>query len=154
MKKIKLLDQQKANLILEERRIREVTYQTEKDKIDYNYSFSDTRNKISEIDSETRKLKHLLNYSNAFTVVEGFNMTIGECLIYMAQLNNEKYILEEMSNIPQTSRHSTVNGVIEYTELNYDRAECQEKLFNLNEELAKLQIAIDRANLTNLIDIG
>jgi len=153
MKQIKFLEQQKDELVSEERRICQVTYQTDKDKMNYIYSFTETRNAISRFDSQIRKLKHSLNYSNATTIVESFDMTLGECLIYMAQLNNEKMILESLYGREAYSRRSTLNGVVEYTELNYDKAECKERLVSVQDTISRLQIAIDRTNLTNAIEI-
>jgi len=153
MKKIKLLEQQKNDFLSEEIRTYQVTYQSGVDKIDYGYSFSGTREKIRNIDNETRKLKHLLNCSNATTIVEGFDISLGECLVYMSQLNNEKDRLEWLAHKEPKERRSTVNGVIEYTELNYDKAECKKELTFVLETIARLQVAIDRTNLTNMIDV-
>ena len=153
MKKVKLLEQAKNDVLAEERRIHQVTYQTENDKFDNGYDFAQTRKKIDDIDAEIRKLKRLLNHSNATTVVEEFGMTLGECLVYMAQLNRQVYTLDELSKKEPMSRRSTVNGVIEYTALNYDKAECQAKLQWVQETIASLQVAIDKANLTNLIEV-
>ncbi|MDR2166781.1 MAG: hypothetical protein LBE35_02885 [Clostridiales bacterium] len=154
MKKVKLLEQAKNDILAEERRIHQVTYQTEKDKFDNGYNFADTRKRIDDIEAEVRKYKRLLNYSNATTVVEEFNMTLGECLVYMAQLNRQVYTLDELARKEPMTRRSTVNGVIEYTALNYDKAECQAKLQWVLETISKLQVAIDRTNLTNMIEVG
>jgi len=153
IKKIKLLEQNKSDILAEEQRINEVTYQTEKDKIDLGYNFSETRKKADDIDMEIRKLKHLLNYSNATTIVEGFDMTLGECLVYMAQLNRQLDTVERLARKEPLTRSSTYNGVIEYTVLNYDKTECQERLQWVKDTLAQLQISIDRTNLTNMIEV-
>ena len=154
MKKVKLLEQAKSDVLAEERRIHQVTYQTEKDKFDNGYNFATTRKKVDDIDAEIRKYKRLLNHSNATTMVEEFEMTLGECLVYMAQLNRQVYTLDELSKKEPITRRSTVNGVIEYTALNYDKAECQAKLQWVQESISKLQVAIDRTNLTNIIEVG
>ena len=154
MKKVKLLEQAKNDVLAEERRIHQVTYQTEKDKFDNGYNFAATRKKVDDIDAEIRKYKRLLNHSNATTMVEEFDMTLGECLVYMAQLNRQVYTLDELSKKEPMTRRSTVNGVIEYTALNYDKAECQAKLQWVQETISKLQVAIDRTNLTNMIEIS
>ena len=153
MKKVKLLEQAKDDILQEERRIHQVTYQTEEDKFDNGYSFAKTRKKIDDIDFEVRKYKKLLNHSNATTIVKEFDMTLGECLVYMAQLNNQVYTLVELSQKEPITRRSTINGVIEYTALNYDKAECQAKLQWVQETISKLQVAIDRTNLTNIIEV-
>ena len=153
MKKIKLLEQDKQEITDQEERVCETTYQSDADKIETGYSFSETRGKVTEIDSEIRKLKHLLNYSNATTKVEDFDMSLGECLVYMAQLNSEKNILDQFMRREPKTRHSTMNGVVQYTIINYDKDECKERQTTVKETIAKLQIAIDRINLTNLIDV-
>ena len=153
MKKVKLLEQAKGEILAEESRIHWVTYQTKMDKFDNGYDFAQTRKKVDDIEAEIRMYKRLLNLSNATTMVDAFDMTLGECLVYMAQLNRQVYTLEAMSRKEPITRYSTHNGVIEFTELNYDKAECQERLRWVLETISKLQIAIDRANLTNIIEI-
>ncbi|MCL2197757.1 MAG: hypothetical protein FWB80_02430 [Defluviitaleaceae bacterium] len=153
MKKIKLLEQSKFDTLVEETRIHEITYQNEKDRFDNGYSFADTREKISKLDAEIRKLKSLLNLSNATTVVPEFSMTLGECLVYLAQLNRELAIVSTLANKEAKTTRSTYGGAVEYTVINYDKTECKAKLEWLNETIAALQIAIDRVNLTNIIEI-
>ena len=154
MKKIKLLEQSKNDLLMEESRTHQVTYQNEKDRFDYGYSFTKTREKISTIDTETRNLKRLLNLSNATTMVTEFSMTLGECLVYLAQLNRELALVNNLAKKEPTTTRTSYGGVVEYTALNYDKAECQARLEWLHETIAKLQIAIDRTNLTNMIEVG
>jgi len=154
MKKIELLEQQKTEVESEEMRIYAVTYQTEKDKFDNGYDFASTRQKIDDIDAEVRKYKRLLNYSNATTIIAEFDMTLGECLVYMAQLNSQLYTLRRLAQQEPITRRSTVNGVIEHTALNYDIKEYQAKLQWVQETIAALQVAIDRTNLTNMIKIN
>jgi len=153
IKKVKLLEQSKQDILMEEIRTHQVSYQNEKDKFDYGYSFSKTRGKVGDIDAEIRKLKRCLNYSNATTIVPEFSMTLGECLVYLAQLSRELYIVSTMAKKEPITSVSTYGGAVEYTSLNYDKAECQEKLDWLQNTIAELQIAIDRINLTNMIEI-
>lgn len=153
MKKIKLLEQAKFEILQEESRTHWVTYQDMKDRFDYGYSFAQTRQKISEIDGEIRKLKRLLNYANATLMVPEFDMTLGECLVYMAQLNREVLVVDRMAGKEPITSRTTHGGKVEYTALNYDKAECQAKLEWLNTTIAALQIAIDRTNLTNVIEV-
>lgn len=153
MKKVKLLEQDKMNLLAEESRQNQVTYQNEGDKFDFGYSFSLTREKVSHIDAEIRKLKSLLNYSNATTMVDGFDMTLGECLVYLAQLTNEKYLVENLAQQEAIVSRTTMGGKIEYTALNYDLAEAKQRVAWVNETIARLQIAIDRTNLMNMIEV-
>ena len=153
LKKIKLLEQTKSDALSKESRTHQVSYQDEKDRFDYGYSFSQTRETVSNLDTEIRKLKHLLNISNATTVVPEFSMTLGECLVYLAQLNKELGIVSRMAKKEATTSSTVYGGKVEYTALNYDKEECQAKVDWLHNTVAKLQIAIDRTNLTNMIEV-
>ena len=154
LKKIKLLEQNKDDVLREESRCHQVTYQEEKDRYDYGYSFSATREKISALDTEIRKLRHLLNISNATTIVPGFSMTLGECLVYLAQLNRELNVVSSMAKKEPITSMSVYGGAVEYCALNYDKEECQAKQAWLQNTIAELQIAIDRTNLTHMIEVG
>ena len=152
MKRIALLEQQKDEVSSNERIRNSTTYATGEEKIPVDYSFSDTRKMIAELDEAIRFLKHKLHYANATVEVAEFGMTLGECIIYMAQLNNEKYNIERMSGREQKTRRTVVGGVVEWTELNYDLTECAEALKKITETIMQLQLAIDRINLTYEID--
>lgn len=54
------------------------------------YDYHETNESLKWFDDEIRRLKGLLAYSNATTVVEGFDMDINEALIYLAQLGEKK----------------------------------------------------------------
>jgi len=113
MKKVKLLEQSKHDLLMEEARVHQVTYQNEKDRFDFGYSFSKTRERVSAYDDEIRKLKRLLNLSNATTQVPEFSMTLGECLVYLAQLNRELAIVGNMAKKEAKTTRSTYGGAVE-----------------------------------------
>ena len=138
---------------LEEQKNCTTTYQTETDMIDTGYDFEQTRNTVENLNKEIMRLKHALNVSNSTVIVEEFDLTIGECLVYMAQLNNEKVVLERMSRNRSKSRMTLYNGTVEYTVTNYDVEVCKDKLNDIKETLRKLQLAIDRVNLNNMIEI-
>ena len=81
-------------------------------------------------------------------------MTIGECLIYLSSLNAKKSLLQTYVSRKQVSRISSAyNSKVEYTELLYDVKEVKLEVMELQRLIAKLQMAIDRTNLTNLIEV-
>ena len=81
-------------------------------------------------------------------------MTIGECLIYLAQLNSKKQLLSNYASQKQLKRvSSTYSNKVEYTELLYDVDKVKVELLELQRLIARLQMAIDRTNLTNLIEV-
>ena len=153
IKKIKDLEEQKQEILSDEHKNCTTTYQTETDMIDTGYDFGKTRKAIENLNKEIMKLKHALNVSNSTVIVEEFGLTIGECLVYMAQLNNEKTVLERLSRNRSKSRTTVYNGTVEYTITNYDVELCKSELNIIKETVRKLQLAIDRVNLNNVIEI-
>ena len=153
IKKIKVLEEKKSRILGEEETNHTTKYQKEFDLIDLGYDFNATRKAVEEINREVVKLKHALNVANATVNVSEFNMTIGECIVYMAQLNAEKRVIEPMSMIPAKKGTTTYGGAVEYTIANYDIDECKQKLSDVNETICKLQVSIDRVNLSHIIEV-
>jgi hypothetical protein len=153
IKKIKELEERKQEILLNERMNSTSAYQTEADKIETGYDFQTTRKAVAELNDEIRKLKHALNVANSTVIVDEFGMTVGECLILMAQLNNEKAELERMARAVPKSRHTVFNGTVEYIETNYDVGVCKSCLEMVKSNVIKLQLAIDRINLNNMIEV-
>ncbi len=154
MKEIKILEEKKNDILTLEQEECKITYLDGEKKMSSLYSYDTVRKEVDEIDSKIRRYKSLLAYSNATTKVEEFDMTIGECLIYLASLNSKKTYLTSFASKKQKSRiSSTYNNKVEYTELLYDVNKVKQELEDLQRLIAKLQMAIDRTNLTNLIEI-
>ena len=107
MKEIKKLEERKDELLKFEREQCKVTYINKESKIDNNYDYESINNEIDSIDLEIRKIKKILAYSNATTIVPEYNMTIGECIIFLAQLNNKKNKLQLMANAVKNKRISS-----------------------------------------------
>lgn len=118
---------------------------------DYDYEFA--RKEIYDLQKEERRIKNLLAISNATTQVQGFNMTLAEALVYLAQLSQNKVQLSAMANRSKLERTQGYRGYTEYTKALYDIKKAQSDLVEVNREIAKLQMAIDRTNLTNLIEV-
>ena len=153
MKVIKELEERKRKIIYNENRRSQVSFKENEEKILSNYDYEKTRKEIAEIDMRVRKIKHALAVCNCTTVIDDFGITIGEALVYLAQLNSEYSQLEELSQKNKLSRRITANGVLEYTECLYEPEKVLEDMQVLHSKICKLQIAIDRANLSNYIDI-
>jgi len=154
MKEIKKLEERKDELLKFEREQCKVTYINKESKIDNNYDYESINNEIDSIDLEIRKIKKILAYSNATTIVPEYNMTIGECIIFLAQLNNKKNKLQLMANAVKIKRiSSTYNTKVEYEEILYDINKVKDDFNKVVDEINKLQMAIDRCNLCNLIEI-
>lgn len=154
MKEIKILEEKKTDILNLEQEECKITYLDGEKKMSSLYSYDGVRKEVDDIDSKIRRYKSLLAYSNATTKVKEFDMTIGECLIYLASLNSKKTYLTSFASKKQKSRiSSTYNNKVEYTELLYDVNKVKQELEDLQRLIAKLQMAIDRTNLTNLIEI-
>lgn len=114
------------------------------------YSYSETVGKLSELNSKIRKLKHLINVFNATTIVDGFDMTIDEMLIYIPQLTEDKNRLYGLSARLPKERRSVggygSNTVIDYTYANYDVAKAEADYLAVCDLLARAQTALDVTN--------
>lgn len=153
MKIIKELTRQKDTLIAKEDTMCRVSYKEGEQKTSTDYDYSKTRQEIKDLDDKIRNIKHKLAVANATIVIPEFDMTIGEGLVLLAQLNSEVAQLEALSSNVQLTRCLTANGVIEYTECVYDVKKAQNDLVELRKNVSKLQLAIDRANLNNMLEI-
>ena len=153
MKLIKELETKKDKFIYVEDHHSKISYKEGEEKVLTNYDYAQTRKIVAQLDERIRKIKHALAVSNCATVIEYFDITIGEALIYLAQLNAERAQLDELSENVKLSRRITPNGVIEYTECLYDPEQVEKDMEELRAKIGKLQIAIDRANLTHYVDV-
>ncbi|MCM1130246.1 MAG: hypothetical protein NC310_00090 [Roseburia sp.] len=153
MKYIKELERQKDILLYTENNRSTISYKEGEVKQASKYDYEATRKGIEEINAKIRKIKHVLSIANTTTVVDGFDMTIGEALVYLAQLNLEYEQVSRLAARDKLSRRITANGVLEYTECVYDPEQAEAKQEEIYATIAKLQVAIDRANLTHFIEI-
>lgn len=153
MKAIKELEEKKRNVIYNEDYRSRISYKEGEEKVMTKYNYAETRKAIAEIDERIRKIKHALAVCNCTAVIDDFGITIGEALVYLAQLNAEYDQLDDLSEKDKLSRRITANGVLEYTECLYDPEEATRDCEALHSKICKLQVAIDRANLTNYIEV-
>ena len=153
IKQIKELETKKDNILRKERDCRTFSYIDENTKIVPAYSYEKTRNLVDRLDDNIRKYKHALALANCTVVVSEFNVTIGEALVMLAQKQAKCRLLEEMALLQQKSPAVSYNGKMEITECNYDVETVSADYEALRLEIGKLQVAIDRANLTNTIEL-
>ena len=153
MKAVKELEEKKKKIIYTENTRSRIAYKADENKVLTNYDYSQTRKDIAKIDERIREIKHALAACNCTAVVDDFAITIGEALVYLAQLNAEYSQLNSLSSYMKLSRRITPNGVLEYTECLYDPEAVAKDMEALHSKICKLQVAIDRANLTNYIDV-
>ena len=87
------------------------------------YDYSDTSEKLNQINNQIRKIKHAINIFNSSTYLEPLGITIDEALIKMAQLNQRKQTLDTMRKRLPKERQAvpfTRTNIIEYQYTNYD----------------------------------
>ena len=83
-------------------------------------------------------------------------MNICEGLIYLSQLNNTLAYLKIQANRDELSRrtpYTSRNDVVEYKEVRYDLAKAKSDYKKTLEEVYNIQMAIDRSNLNNYIEV-
>lgn len=153
MKAVKDLEEKRQLIIYNENNRSRISYKENEEKVINSYDYAETRKAIAEIDGRIRKIKHALAASNCNTVIDDFGITIGEALVYLAQLNTEYRQLDDLTDYNKLSRRITANGVLEYTECLYDPETVAKDMEALHAKIGKLQVAIDRANLTTYIEI-
>ena len=157
MKEIKKLQEEKIKLLEKDRTTQYVTYATEEELLDVSYDYEKMSNNLDWYDNEIRRLKVLLANSNNTTIVEGFDMNLNEALIYLAQLKLKEKRLNNMSNREQFYRgHCSIFGkstdCVEYTKALYDVEKASNDLKEIKDTIIALQMAIDRTNLSNMIE--
>lgn len=151
MKELNALGEEKNEILAFESDNCCVSYLQSETPVDTGYNYEETRRKIEAIEDRERTIKQLLAYSNATTKVDGYDMTISESLVYLAQLSNRKRRMVTLaSNLPVS--RDVVYDKVQYTKALYNVELAKAEVKRLTEEINNLQMAIDRTNLTNMID--
>lgn len=153
MKMIKELEEQKRLLLLKEDETSAESYKEGEGRLPSDYDYAKTRQSVREIDDRVRALRFVLAKANCSVIAEPFGVTLGEALVMLAQLQSEKAQIESLAARRQKTRRITPNGVVEYTECVYSVADAEADVKKLREKINELQMAIDRANLTNFVEI-
>lgn len=154
MKRINLLEAQKNEILTDEAQTCTTSYVDEVDKLVSGYDYADTRRLVSDIDDEIRTLRVAIHKANCTEVIPGRDMTAGEALVYIAQLNKEKSVLETLARRQPKTRTTTFRSSdVEYTELNYDVLRVRDDLRTRTGEIAEMQLALDEFNLMHKITV-
>ena len=119
------------------------------------YSYEKMTEKYDEIDRKIRKIKHALNLFNANTVVNGFDMTIDEMLVFLPQVTDRLRKLSVMISKPEKTRAENTGrtAIIEYEYLNYDLKQVQRDYDSLAELKNRALTALDLVNNTVQFDV-
>ena len=113
------------------------------------YDFAAMQARLESLDARMRKLKHAINVFNTTTIVDGFDMTIDEMLVYLPQLGEKKEKLTQMSKMlprRRNDRDYNSSNNIEYLYANFDIEEARAELNRVSELYAKAQTMLDLVN--------
>lgn len=153
IKYIKELENKKRVLLRQEENDCRYSYQNEVSKIVPNYSYKKTRQAVDALDTQIRKLRHALAVANCTVMVDEFGVTLGEALVMLAQYQSKCELLSDMSSRQQISQRSSYSGLMEITCCNYDVEKALKDYEELRLVIGRLQVAIDRANLTSYVEV-
>lgn len=117
------------------------------------YDFDSTSRKLGEYEAKVRKLKHAINVFNVSTVLPGLDITIDEALVKMAMLNQRKKTLQEMRSMQPLTRSQGYGKAAEYRVRNFEPKPVQDVYDQVSAELLEIQQALNRANLTEEIEV-
>ena len=146
-----LRDQHRLLLLQEENVVSFIAATTENvEEVRPSYSYEETAAKFDEIERKIRKIKHALNVFNATTVVDGFDMTIDEMLVFLPQTSDRLRKLEDMLAKPEKARAMNTGrtSIIEYEYLNYDLQKVQKDYDALLDLKNRALTALDVVNNT------
>lgn len=123
------------------------------DNLKPDYDFYATQKEIDDIDSEIIRVKHLLNLFNSSTIVDDTGLTIDQVLIKMPQLIYKKNKLYKMMNKVKRDRSQLTGNIIDYIYTSYEPKQAEVMYDAVNEEIANLQLALDKVNTTVTFEI-
>lgn len=118
------------------------------------YDYATVAGQIEAIDEQIVKIKHAINVNNASNQIEvgQTKMCIDEILIKMAQLNRRKQVLDTLRKHSPKVRVSSGlysrNTTPEYEYINYDLDLVNREYLRIDEEIAAMQLALDKYNQT------
>jgi len=124
------------------------------------YDYSKVAETIEEIDKRIVKIKHAINMANLTNEIDvgGEMLTVDQILIRMAQLNKRKAILDNMRKQEPKTRinagsYNARRTAPEYRYINYDLEVIKQDYERVDEELGKMQMALDKYNQTYEFEI-
>lgn len=155
MKELKNIAREKDELFCYENRNKETSYAENETPLKSLYDYKDVSEKLEYLNLKERKLKLALLKANNETILEDYNIPLSIALIYLAQENINLERLKKLANKDAITRTTLVrrSNSIEYTKLNYKLEDVRNDLLIIRENIQKLQMSIDLANLTNEVEV-
>lgn len=124
-------------------------------RFENSYSYEKNRQRVKELQEREAQIHAALSVFNLTTKVEGFDLTISEALVRIAQLRNEIKVLTPMVShqelfMPDYSLRYHRGDEIRKS--CYEITKVKQDLKALQQDLAALQVAVDKINLNSSID--
>ena len=119
------------------------------------YNFRETQEQLDSLEQDVRTVKHAINTFNLTHTLAGFEgMTIDQALVYLPQLSARVRKLQSMAAaLPRERVESFRSTIIDYVIANYDIADVEKSYHVEQEKLNALQIALDTANSSEVMEI-
>ena len=121
------------------------------------YDYAKTQKELKALALKIRTVKHAINVFNTNTVIKDFDMTIDEMLVFLPQLTNRVYTLEEMKQALPKAREKSygigTNTTIDYRYANYDIEMAAKDYDEAYDLLTRAQTALDTVNNTLQFEI-
>ncbi len=108
---------------------------------------------MDALNDKIAKLRHGINVFNTTTKLEGFDFTVDESLVRMAMLTEKKNRLSRMKGVRELVRNSVYRSEPEFTKRNYDATLVEAEYRKTFDELVRLQMALDKANMSIEFDV-
>lgn len=153
IKRIKILEDELIVLNQEEDKENYVIYLKDEKIEKSSYDFDKTNKKRQEINQEILRLKIIVQKANIKTITSYKGLSISELLILLAQKSALIQRFDLLCSKKQKARKTTNDGQIEYIEYLYDINKLKDTNLKLKQEIASMQVAIDKANIETLIEI-
>lgn len=119
------------------------------------YDFAKVQEELSSLNAKIREVKHAINVFNVSHTLPGYDgLTIDRALVYLPQLSEESRKLSVMASaLPRERIESFRSMIVDYSIANYDIDEAEKAYEDVSERLTSLQLALDRANTTETMEI-
>lgn len=142
-----------AAIVSNERDTCTTTYGASETPIETGYNFTSTQDETDALNDKIAKLRHGINVFNTTTKLEGFDFTVDESLVRMAMLTEKKNRLSRMKGVRELTRSGGYRAEPEFTKRNYDAALVENEYRKTSDELVRLQMALDKANMSIEFDV-
>ena len=153
-KLVRQMQSERDALIRAESETSTYSYMAGKEPVVTEYDFRAVNARLSELTDMIASIKHAINIFNTSTELPEIGLTIDGALVRMTMLNGDKSRFDRMRHVQKKARSgSSVRGVSEYTERNYDSEDAEKMYQDVCMELIAIQQAIDMANLTRTLEV-